>query len=277
MRRTADRARRWRPTWSSRSTTWRGWRPGSELQVRRPLARLASVAEAGRDLRALLARERRADTEVLLRPVMSPAPSGTTLRVELLAERRASELRVEVTAEVECVRVRAHRDGVEALDRTFYGRAEQTPTFSPRRSRPMAGIRWRKERSSGGATGGRWACRGGISRGRCVTAGEPTILVRARPALAAASVAEVLVHALATSAAEARPSRSGLDRRLHAGCRLPCPPRGAAPGARSLGGAPHLGRRRPFRPARRSRLQPGSDRPRAAAGRPERRPRPRAT
>ena len=78
------------------------------------------VAEAGRDLGALLARERRADTEVLLRPVVSPAPSGTTLRVELLAERRASELRVEVTAEAESVRVRALRDGVEALDRTFH-------------------------------------------------------------------------------------------------------------------------------------------------------------
>jgi glucose-6-phosphate dehydrogenase assembly protein OpcA len=90
-----------------------------ELRVRRPLARHGTVAEAGRDLRALLARERRADTEVLLRPVMSPAPSGTTLRVELLAERRASELRVEVTAEVECVRVRALRDGVEAFDRTL--------------------------------------------------------------------------------------------------------------------------------------------------------------
>ncbi len=91
-----------------------------ELRVRRPLARHGSVAEAGRDLRAVLARERRADTEVLLRPVMSPAPSGTTLHLELLAERRASRLRVEVTAEVECVRVRAIRDGVEALDRTFY-------------------------------------------------------------------------------------------------------------------------------------------------------------
>jgi glucose-6-phosphate dehydrogenase assembly protein OpcA len=90
------------------------------LQVRRPLARLGDVAEAGRDLGALLARERRADTEILLRPVVSPAPSGTTLRVELLADRRKSELRVEVTAEAESVRVRALRDGVEALDRAFH-------------------------------------------------------------------------------------------------------------------------------------------------------------
>jgi glucose-6-phosphate dehydrogenase assembly protein OpcA len=90
------------------------------LEVRRPLTRLGDVAEAGRDLGALLARAPRADTEVLLRPVMSPAPGGTTLRVELLAERRTSELRVEVSAEAESVRVRAFREGVEALDRTLH-------------------------------------------------------------------------------------------------------------------------------------------------------------
>jgi glucose-6-phosphate dehydrogenase assembly protein OpcA len=90
------------------------------LEVRRPLTRLRDVAEAGRNLGALLARERRADTEVLLRPVVSPAPSGTTLRVELLAYRRKSELRVDVTAEAASVRVRALRDGVEAFDRTFH-------------------------------------------------------------------------------------------------------------------------------------------------------------
>ena len=51
----------------------------------------------------------------------SPAmPGGTTLRVELLAERRGSELRVEVTAEAESVHVRVWQDGVEALDRTFH-------------------------------------------------------------------------------------------------------------------------------------------------------------
>ena len=51
---------------------------------------------------------------------MSPAPGGTTLRVELRADRRASELRVEVSAEAESVRVRALREGVEALDRTLH-------------------------------------------------------------------------------------------------------------------------------------------------------------
>jgi hypothetical protein len=47
-------------------------------------------------------------------------PGGTTLRLELLAERRGSELRVEVTAEAESVHVRAWEDGVEALDRVYH-------------------------------------------------------------------------------------------------------------------------------------------------------------
>ena len=46
-------------------------------------------------------------------------PAGTTLRVELLAERRGSELRADVTAEAETVHVRVWQDGVEALDRHF--------------------------------------------------------------------------------------------------------------------------------------------------------------
>ena len=46
-------------------------------------------------------------------------PSGTTLRVELLAERRGSELRIDVTAEAETVHVRVWQDGVEVLDRRF--------------------------------------------------------------------------------------------------------------------------------------------------------------
>jgi hypothetical protein len=46
-------------------------------------------------------------------------PAGTTLRVELLAERRGSELRTDVTAEAETVHVRVWQDGVEALDRQF--------------------------------------------------------------------------------------------------------------------------------------------------------------
>ena len=56
---------------------------------------------------------------VVIRPVASPMPAGTTLRVELLAERRGSELRADVTAEAENVHVHAWLDGVEAMDRTF--------------------------------------------------------------------------------------------------------------------------------------------------------------
>lgn len=61
----------------------------------------------------------RADIAVVVRPVLSPMPSGTTLRVELLAARRGSELRADVTAEAETVRVRVWQDGVEVLDRAF--------------------------------------------------------------------------------------------------------------------------------------------------------------
>jgi glucose-6-phosphate dehydrogenase assembly protein OpcA len=61
----------------------------------------------------------RADVSVVIRPVVSPMPSGTTLRVELLCERRGSELRADVTAEAETVHVRVWQDGVEALERHF--------------------------------------------------------------------------------------------------------------------------------------------------------------
>ncbi len=103
------------------------------LHVVRPLARVERTAAArrsgpapgappdpGRGLRASLARGQGAAVEVVIRPVVSVAPAGTTLRVELLAERRGSELRAEVTAEADNVRVRAWQDGVEALDRMFH-------------------------------------------------------------------------------------------------------------------------------------------------------------
>jgi glucose-6-phosphate dehydrogenase assembly protein OpcA len=61
----------------------------------------------------------RAEIAVVVRPVVSETPPGTTLRVELLAERRGSELRTDVTAEADTVRVRVWQDGVEALDRHF--------------------------------------------------------------------------------------------------------------------------------------------------------------
>ena len=80
----------------------------------------AGTADPGRDLRALLAWRRGAEVEVVIRPTISAMPGGTTLRVELLAERRGSELRAEVTAEAESVRVRVRQDGAEALDRVFH-------------------------------------------------------------------------------------------------------------------------------------------------------------
>ena len=72
----------------------------------------------GRGAAATLA-DGRAEIGVVVRPVVSTMPAGTTLRVELLAERRGSELRADVTAEAETVRVRVWQDGVEAMDRHF--------------------------------------------------------------------------------------------------------------------------------------------------------------
>ena len=61
----------------------------------------------------------RSEVAVVIRPVFSEMPSGTTLRVELLADRRGSELRADVTAEADTVHVRVWLDGVEALERHF--------------------------------------------------------------------------------------------------------------------------------------------------------------
>jgi hypothetical protein len=71
-----------------------------------------------RGLAATLTDER-ADVAVVVRPLLSPMPAGTTLRVELLAVMRGSELRTDVTAEAETVHVRVWQDGVEVLERGF--------------------------------------------------------------------------------------------------------------------------------------------------------------
>lgn len=96
-----------------------------ELRVVTALVRVGqpgpgTPGDPGRGLRAELVRPRGSGVGVEIRPVISAMPSGTTLRVELLAERRGSELRVEVTAEAESVHVRAWRDGVEAFARTLH-------------------------------------------------------------------------------------------------------------------------------------------------------------
>jgi hypothetical protein len=99
------------------------------MHVVKPLAPVAAPAKPSktkstsasamhRGMAASLA-DGRADVAVVIRPIHSDMPSGTTLRVELLCERRGSELRADVTAEAETVHVRVWIDGVEALDRHF--------------------------------------------------------------------------------------------------------------------------------------------------------------
>jgi glucose-6-phosphate dehydrogenase assembly protein OpcA len=101
------------------------------LTVAKPLAVAAAPASAAksrpghagrpalsRGMVATLA-DGRNEVTVVIRPVPSAMPAGTTLRVELLCERRGSELRADVTAEAETVHVRVWQDGVEVLDREF--------------------------------------------------------------------------------------------------------------------------------------------------------------
>jgi glucose-6-phosphate dehydrogenase assembly protein OpcA len=102
------------------------------LHVLRPLTAVAERAASapksrpspgtrpvvGRGMAAALS-DGRGEIAVVVRPLVSKMPAGTTLRVELLAERRGSELRADVTAEAESVHVRVWQDGVEALERRF--------------------------------------------------------------------------------------------------------------------------------------------------------------
>ncbi|HYO44495.1 MAG TPA: glucose-6-phosphate dehydrogenase assembly protein OpcA [Candidatus Limnocylindrales bacterium] len=85
-----------------------------------PRLRAGETKPLHRGLAARLSRgTSSAEVGVVIRPVASPMPAGTTLRVEILAERRGSELRADVTAEADNVHVHAWRDGVAAMDRTF--------------------------------------------------------------------------------------------------------------------------------------------------------------
>ncbi len=102
------------------------------LNVAKPLAAVAERSSGharskpapgtrpvvGRGMAATLS-DGRGEVAVVIRPVVSTMPAGTTLRVELLAERRGSELRADVTAEAETVHVRVWQDGVEAYERRF--------------------------------------------------------------------------------------------------------------------------------------------------------------
>lgn len=101
------------------------------LTVRKPLAEVVGTVSSsrsraapgtrpivGRGVAATLT-DGKADVAVAIRPVVSTQPSGTTLRVELLAERRGSELRADVTAEEDVVHLRVWQDGVDVLERRF--------------------------------------------------------------------------------------------------------------------------------------------------------------
>jgi glucose-6-phosphate dehydrogenase assembly protein OpcA len=103
-----------------------GMRVSSPLAPVEPRGRAAGAmrprpgerAPLHRGLQATL-RDRSGEVSVVIRPVASPMPGGTTLRVEILAERRGTELRADVTAQAEDVHVHTWLDGVQAMDRTF--------------------------------------------------------------------------------------------------------------------------------------------------------------
>ena len=102
------------------------------MRVEKPLAPLATpvrpsaprhggaapLATAGGGLGATL-RLDRTDVAVVIRPVISEMPPGTTIRIELRADFRGSELRADVTAEQEAVHARVWQDGVHCLERGF--------------------------------------------------------------------------------------------------------------------------------------------------------------
>jgi len=92
--------------------------PTTAGAARRPAGRSAPLANPSSGLGGTL-RLDRTDVAVVIRPVLSESPPGTTLRVELLADWRGSELRADVTAEQEAVHVRVWQDGVHALERGF--------------------------------------------------------------------------------------------------------------------------------------------------------------
>ena len=117
----------------------------------------------------------RAEVAVVVRPVVSTMPAGTTLRVELLAERRGSELRADVTAEAETVHVRVWQDGVEVLDRHFLAAA--TERAGPARR----GDRGRPTRSGGGRGAAARRRAGGRPHRRSRMTADATVVVRPEP------------------------------------------------------------------------------------------------
>jgi glucose-6-phosphate dehydrogenase assembly protein OpcA len=98
---------------------WFGSRLG--MTVRAPLRDQPGVAhgaERGRHLEAILAGPH-GPVAVTIRPIESSMPSGTTLSVELNADRRGSILDVIVTAEAETVLVSCRHDGTTLPRQSF--------------------------------------------------------------------------------------------------------------------------------------------------------------
>lgn len=113
--------------WLASRLGWRIVRPLAPVADRRAAgtaggsrqrAAAGSRPSVGRGWTATLS-DGRSEVGIVIKPVVSPMPAGTTLRVELLADRRGSELRADVTAEADTVHVRVWQDGVELLDRHF--------------------------------------------------------------------------------------------------------------------------------------------------------------
>jgi hypothetical protein len=80
--------------------------------------RAAPLPSFGGGLGATLRLER-TEVAVVVRPVLSEMPPGTTLRIELRSDYRGSELRADVTAEQDAVHARVWLDGVHSLERGF--------------------------------------------------------------------------------------------------------------------------------------------------------------
>ena len=95
--------------------------PRSRRPVTRPTTRPTGsgprTVPGGFD--AMLRDHRSGEVSVVLRPVLFGVPAGTTLRVELLADRRGQELRIDVTAEADYVHVGVWLNGVEMVQRHF--------------------------------------------------------------------------------------------------------------------------------------------------------------
>lgn len=97
------------------------------MTVRQPLAprpirrttRSAGFRGAAGWVHSALLEGPQGGVRVSLGPAESALPGGTTLLVELLAERRGSELRATVTGDADSVTVRAWLDGLRVLERDF--------------------------------------------------------------------------------------------------------------------------------------------------------------